>query len=260
MKTKNLLTVIVLCVTTLTTIAQTGKITRRNIRIKENFTSVSISGGWDLILSQGNKTEIIAETDEVYLENLIVEVKNKTLYIYNKGNTVFRNIFKGKNTPRRIYITMSEINSLKASGGCDILTQTALKTDKLVISLSGGSDIKNLILSCNSLVCRASGGSDINIQKLETETCDLSLSGGSDASLSGKVKYLTINASGGSDVSASELEAVDCNARFSGGSDGSIRVTGELNISATGASDIKCYGNPQNIVKHTSGASSLKLK
>ncbi len=260
MKTKNLLTVIILCITTLTTVAQTDKITRKNIQIKENFTSVSISGGWDLMLSQDNKTEIIAETDEVYLANLIVEVKNKTLYIYNKNNTIFRNIFKGKNTPQRIYITMPEINSLKASGGCDILTQTALKTDKLVISLSGGSDIKNLTLSCNFLICNASGGSDVNIQKLETSACNLSLSGGSDAFLSGKVNHLTINASGGSNVSASELEAVDCNAQFSGGSDGSIRVIGELKLSATGASDIKCYGNPQNIIKHTSGASSLKLK
>ena len=59
------------------------------------------------------------------------------------------------------------------------------------------------------------------------------------------------------DFEGKELDIKKAIVRSSGGSDASIRVSQELDIEASGASDVYLYGNPKIVNKKVSGASDF---
>ena len=83
------------------------------------------------------------------------------------------------------------------------------------------------------------------------------ISGGCDVVLTGEAENCSINASGGCDVKASQFYLKDCTVEASGGSDVEINAKGELNLKASGASDITYFGKPARIVQSAHGASDI---
>lgn len=241
------------------------------------FQSISTSSGWDVVLTQGNEFSVRAEALQKHLDNLSIEVKNNTLYIKNKKQINFRFSFSTRNMRKQIFITLPELKSVSASGGSDVSATSTFKADNIQFSLSGGSDLKNFPLQCNEFDCRqsggsdavvsflgvnkitvtASGGSDVTLKNISAKSVSVGLSGGSDGKFTGKTDYFLVSASGGSDVDALELTAQACKGGFSGGSDGTLSVEKELNISATGGSDVRYKGNP-SLQKSVDKSSSVK--
>ena len=108
----------------------------------------------------------------------------------------------------------------------------------------------------DKLQLNCSGGSDTHL-KLEVETLSCETSGGSDLVLSGKAQKLELNASGGSDFKGKDLEVTNARINTSGASDARIHVTGEVEMIASGASDIYCSGNPKVLVSKASGGADI---
>ena len=244
---KALLILSLLAITPICLMAQSSKVIKEKT-ILTDFSAISISGGWNAVLTQGDNFLVTIEANEESMENLRIEVKNETLYVYN-GDRKFRfsDMFRSRrNNIRKVYITLPELQKITASGGSDILSQTPFSTENMKIVLSGGSDLKSLSLDCWSLDCKMSGGSDASIHLVnsENESVKITTSGGSDVSLSGlsaalvEIKAsggsdlklegattnLQVNASGGSDVSAFKLKTKNCTATLSGGSDADIYI------------------------------------
>ena len=88
----------------------------------------------------------------------------------------------------------------------------------------------------------------------------MDLSGSSDAAISGSANVLNIESSGASDIKGFGLVTEVCNAKVSGASDINITVNKELNVNASGASDVYYKGTAEVKDKHTSGASSVVKK
>ena len=86
---------------------------------------------------------------------------------------------------------------------------------------------------------------------------DLNASGGSDIYPESNLK---VTASGGSDLHGFDLTADNCRISASGGSDARITVNKELNVDASGGSDI--YYKGSGVIKElrTSGSSSISKK
>ncbi len=222
------------------------------------FTSIETSNGWDLVLTQGNTYSMIIETDENLVNEVKTEVRNGTLRIYSDARIL-------RSHKRKIHLTFKELNSIKASGGSDVSAETTIKTENFEINLSGGSDLNKLNLqaealtgnfsggsdvkmsfeSVNNVEMEASGGSDIILNNISGETFKLTLHGGSDAILEGNTGRLMITASGGSDISANNLEVKDCVLDLSGSSDAKMNITGTLDVTLNGGSDLLCKGNPR---------------
>ena len=277
---KTILVLFLLALVPISLMAQSSKV----IKEKRNlfgFSAISIAGGWDAVLTQGDNFSVTIEADEESMENLRIEVRNETLYVYNKDRKFrFSDMFRSRrNTIRKVYITLSELQKITAAGGSDIFPQTLFSTENMKIVLSGGSDLENLSLDCQSLDCKMSGGSDANIQLVNGENVKIATSGGSDISLSGlsatllelkasggsdlklegATTNLQVNASGGSDVSAFKLRVENCTATLSGGSGAYLYVTDTMNVSISGSSAVRCKGNPANVEKSMSRGSSLRM-
>jgi len=202
----------------------------------QSFSSISISGGIDLYLSQDNHEALAVSASEAkYVDGIKTEVKNGELRIwYTSPNKNWK-----ENKKLRAYVSFKDIKNLKASGACDVMVSGRVDLDRLNIDISGASDFKG---------------------ELRVQNLTVSQSGASDATISGKVNDLAVNASGASDMEAFKLESENCSAKASGASDIRVTVNKELTATANGASSIHYKGSAVIRDIRTSGAGSVNKK
>lgn len=278
MKTKILLTIF-LAVTAIVSAPAQSNIVKQNRQVAP-FTAISASGGWDIVVRQGDRQSVSIEVSEDILDRVVLEVKNGTLHIYIKRNNRSISFRNTRKITQKAYLTVTDLQKIEASGGVDFHFGTPLKTDDFEVKLSGGADLEDLTLGCNrfdgefsggcdakirftsvqAVKADVNGGSDIDLKEISAQTTRISASGGCDIKLTGKTKDLTLTASGGSDVSASELTAQNGMVDFSGAADGKIHVTDRLDVRVSGSADVTCYGNPKEVNKQVNKSSSLNFK
>ena len=104
-----------------------------------------------------------------------------------------------------------------------------------------------------------SGASDFK-GAVDVTNLSLVLSGASDAKISGTAVSIKIESSGASDVKGYDLIAENCTVKASGASDVNITVNKEMNVTASGASDIFYKGNCVIKEIRSSGASTVAKK
>lgn len=203
------------------------------VRPVSAFHSIEVSGGIDLYLSSGNEALAVSASDKDTRDRIKTEVKDGVLKIYldwKKGMNF------GINRLLKAYVSYKTITSLTASGGSDIQVEGTVKSSRLDLTLSGGSEFSG---------------------KVEVDYLVVNQSGGADAQLTGAAPTLSINASGGSDFNGFGLAADICTVHASGGSDIEITVNKEISAFASGASDISWKGKAAVKKSSSSGASSV---
>lgn len=207
------------------------------IRKVETFHGIEVSGGIDLYLDQSNSTAVaVSATDEEDRDMIRTVVENGILKIYFKKPDSWLSVSWG-NKQLKAYVSVKQIDILRASGGSDILINEGLNCQNLSLSLSGGSDCKG---------------------RVQAQELRIQASGGSDAILEGQVNQLKVQASGGSDVKGYGLVSNIANLSASGGSDIHVSVQKELTADASGGSDIYYKGEPVKRQVSSSGSSDIK--
>ena len=208
---------------------------RRNV---SGFHAISMAGGIDLYLTQGNDEAVAVSASKTeYRDKIRTEVVNGVLKIYYDSDNWFS--WGWSSRKLKAYVSVRNVDAIIASGGSDVMINGTLALGKLRLDLSGGSDFKG----------------NVNIT-----TLDIDQSGGSDVDISGRAADLTIDASGGSDLDGYDLVAETCNASCSGGSDINITVNKELFAHASGGSDIHYRGNASVKKSSSSGGSSVSKR
>ena len=197
------------------------------------FTAIEISKGVDLFIRQGNSQQVVVKADDNLIDLVSTEVDGRTLRIRTQGS--MRRV-----TALDVYVTVTDLERIEASSGSDVKGESKLEVERLSLEMSSGSDVK-LDLEARELTCR--------------------LSGGSDAELSGEVQIMEVVATGGSDLHAKGLLVSDkCVLNVSSASDAFIRVEGELEVEASGASDVTVKGNPTIVRQRASGGSDIRTR
>jgi hypothetical protein len=208
------------------TFAQSSK----NVSIK-NFTEVSVASGIDLYLSQGSAESIKFVGDQDLIDNATVEKNGNGIQIKYKQGFRWSGLFSKQSL--KVYVTYKNLYGVSASGGSDVYTQNTLKTDRLTLQASGGSDLK-MDIACKDIEIHSSGGSDVDIK--------------------GTAGTMALHTSGGSDVNALDFRVDYARVDASGGSDANIYVTKALEANASGGSDVHYKGNAS--YKKTSSSKS----
>ncbi len=207
------------------------------VRNVSAFSGIKVSGGIDVYLSQADSYALaVSAIEDKYRDNIRTEIKNGVLVIwYDSENLKW---FKG-DKKLRAYISFKNLESLEASGACDIKINNSLNVSSLLLKLSGACDING----------------DIKIGDMIMD-----LSGASTVKLSGTVQNLKLESSGASDVKNYDLVVENCIAKISGASDVKITVNNSISASASGASSLYYKGNPQKKDVQASGASSISQR
>ena len=187
--------------------------TSKSISVKD-FTEIGVSSGIDLYLTQGSTEQVRLVGDKDLIESATVERDGSGIRIKYKDGFRWSSMFNNKSL--KAYVTYKTLSGISASGGSDVYTENTLKTDKLTLNASGGSDLKMNII-CKDIEIHSSGGSDVNLRG-NAANMALHTSGGSDVNaFDFKTDYAKVNASGGSDANVFVAKALEANA--SGGSD-----------------------------------------
>jgi hypothetical protein len=234
---KNTLLLTVFTLATLFSFAQNGKVIsdpNAQKRDVKGYHGVHIASGIDLYLSQGDaEAVVVSATDPEIRDQIRTEVRDGILEIYIE-NRVWH--WNWGNRHMKAYVSFKTIDELHASGGSDVFIEDVIKSDKLNLSLSGGSDLHG----------------KINIGDLT-----VSQSGGADSYVSGSAGNLSIHVSGGSDFHGYDLITDKANVEASGGSDAYLTVNKELTASAHGGSDVHYKGNGVIRESHTGGGGGI---
>jgi hypothetical protein len=201
-----------------------------------DFEGVEISSAIDLQLSQGDENSVaVSAPGDANRAGIKTEVKKGILHIWYEN----KNWFRGSGRKIRAYVSAKSIRLLSASGACDVNVNGELKSDELVLKLSGASDFK--------------GG-------VRASSLKIDLSGASDVVIRGTAGNLSINASGASHFKGFDLAADNCRVDASGATDIKITVNKVLNAEASGATNIDYMGAGMIGEIKTSGASNIRKR
>jgi len=105
-----------------------------------------------------------------------------------------------------------------------------------------------------------SGVSKVSLSGAKSSELGIHVTGASKLKLEGETSELNVEVSGASSIDAEELKSKTATVDASGSSKVSVFVTERLNVDGSGASKIRYSGNPTNVEKKTSGASSVHQK
>lgn len=230
-----------------------GMAVDKNITVSD-FNGIDVSGGFDVVLVQGNSEGVVITAQENLFSYIKVEVVQGVLKIYTEANIM-------PTKPMKARVSFKSIEKLEVSGGGDVMAETPVNVPGLDLALSGGGDL-TLTVNTAELNGKISGGGDARLDggagtfdmvmsgggdlssNLESGNIACTLSGGGDLNLKnpGKASAIALEVSGGGDVEAS-LEADRLKCAVSGGGNASFsgHVT-DLEINVSGGGDINAAG------------------
>lgn len=218
------------------------------------FTTLKMWGAVDVVITQGDKYSYrIDEVTENENVNLHITNKGKVMEIYTdcKGN--------GKNKCNfsfTVYLTVVDLEKINCSGASSIKGEGKLNFGKLEIEITGASDLK-LDLTTTDLKLNATGSSDLDMD-LNAKNVDMSVMGASSVELEGSADNVKIANAGASDLDAKDFVIKKADVECAGASTLTINVSEELDVMATGASEVNIKGSPAKVTKDISGASEVK--
>lgn len=205
------------------------------VKIDYNFTGFNrIDAGHSF------KVNIVKSADfsvSINVDDNIVE----HLRVYKEGSTVYLGL-----NPDNDYndlhldatINMPDINHTKLHG--------ATKTTLLGFEFD------------HSFSAIISGASNLSSEVFRSGLIDINLSGASSLNLTGTATRAKLNLSGASNAQLSDFIVEAADVIFSGASSGTVHVSGNLDVTLSGASSLFYKGDPKIGRADVTGASTLK--
>ncbi len=187
------------------------------------FSEVALRIDAKIYLVQGSRQSVEVVAKASTLEELITEVKGRSLVVRFPNKTLFKNSFKpGK---IEIYVTVPDIDGLSVSGSGDILAGS-IESRIIDLAVSGSGNIVLDNLESKRVTASVSGSGNIEIKK------------------GGVADELTVAISGSGNVKAEEFEATDVVVRTSGSGSCYITTNGSIKARIAGSGDVYYRGNP----------------
>lgn len=234
---KRFFLLVIVSTTAILTKAQEQLVVDANAELRTvsgSFSSIKVSGGIDLYLSQSNDEAIaVSASEDRFKQSIKTTVDNGVLKISYNGDRLWA---MTRNKRLKVYVSFKNIDRLDVSGASDVVVAGTITAKKLDLHLSGASDFKGAV---------------------KVNDLQLDLSGASDIKISGTAVTVNIASSGASDVKGDDLKTEVCTANASGASDINITVNKELNAHASGASKILYSGDALIKEMHSGGASKI---
>ena len=136
-------------------------------------------------------------------------------------------------------------------GTLEISSEKSIKSKQRIRVRISAPDIESI---------QVSGASKVSLANVKNDSLKVYSSGASKIKVDGETRNLDIELSGASKVEAESLKTENVTVDGSGASSAFVNVSGDLKADLSGASNVTYTGNPRNLQKSTSGASSVKGK
>jgi hypothetical protein len=234
MKRGIILSVIIITMTFITGLSN-GQSIVKETRDLSGFTKVSFGVSGDLYINLGSEFKVVLEGEKKLLEDIVTEVTNGKLVIKKENWRL------NMNEKVTVYITMPDLKGLGVSGSGRAEIKDALKTDKLVLNVSGSGKLFTTDVVVTDLNCSISGSGDII------------LGGNGDAASA------DISISGSGNYTGEMLKIGLAEISISGSGNCSCNVTESLKASVSGSGNVRYIGNPK-VDARVSGSGHVRSK
>jgi len=195
-----------------------------------HFSQISIGGNYDVMLIKSEDSKVIIKTDENLLTYINTELFDQTLNINN-----IHNLKSSEGISVEVYYT--ELSRIYSTGTSNIEHRGVLKTDELILNLSGAGAIE---------------------LELDASKVKVNLTGAGVVKLSGEVEFQDTHISGAGGLLALDLISSECFINLSGLGGAEVYATEKLEATITGVGGIVFAGNPKVIEKHVTGFGKIK--
>ena len=207
------------------------------VRKVSSFHAIQLSNAFSVIITQGSEEGVaVSASDNAETGNIKTNVENGVLKIWYDHDKKWSH----KGPKLKAYISVKNLDAIKASGACDIKIEGTLNAPNLNIDLSGATDLTGKINVSDALTAHLSGASDLN--------------------LTGIADNAKIDVNGASEMKAYDFSTSNCSIEASGASSVQITVDKELSAQISGASSVRYKGTAMIKDIKTSGASSISRK
>ncbi|MCA6452056.1 MAG: DUF2807 domain-containing protein [Chitinophagaceae bacterium] len=203
---------------------------RKENRSVGNFTAISSSGSWDVMLAYGEAGTIQVEGDENLLEYIETQVEGGKLVIRSKKSVNLRS--KNKIT---IYVSLTRLTGISLSGSGDIMGEGKFSNE-------GTTEYK------------VSGSGSIRLALHKVGKAELAISGSGNIRLSGSAGSVIVRISGSGNADCGELISDNASAHISGSGNIKLYVNNTLEASVSGSGNITYRGAASDIRKRVSGS------
>ena len=208
-----------------------GKVVKSERQV-EDFKSIDVSAGLELVLIQDSVIKVVVEADENLQEIIKTEVSHGKLKIYPETGIRYA-------SSKKVFVTFKAIGSLHASSGSEVKSKMELKMNSIDISVSSGADL-DLAISASKMSVDGNSGANVD--------------------LSGSAENLDVDGSSGANIKISDLKSINCNAGASSGANVRVSVTEKLSAKASSGGQIKVSGDPKerDVQKSSGGDVSFR--
>jgi len=199
----------------------------------EDFNRIEVNNAFKIAIVKSDTFSVVVYVDDNIVNYLEVRRSGNWLIIDLESGHNYNNL----NLTAEVH--MPTIENLNGSGAISVSMNgfsTETNLDDFEIELSGAS-----VLSGN----------------FDVDNCDIRLSGASVVNINGSCSNLFLEASGASELNMGNFVTGSAYFVLSGASNGTINVTDHLDVTLSGASVLRYYGNPEIGNLNITGASSL---
>lgn len=211
-------------------VSGSGNVTTETRTVTEQFKNIKVSSAIDLVIEQGENTEITVEADDNLQAIITTTVENGVLIIKSDSSS-FLNA-----TSKKVTVRMPIIEDLDASSAASITAKGMIKGENISLNTSSAANI-NLNIESDNIYCDSSSGSEIII--------------------SGKALKLDTSSSSGSSIHAEDLLVNEVIADASSGSSINIHPIVSLNAEASSGASVSYNNEPKTVQKRSSSGGSI---
>lgn len=201
-------------------------------RQHRGFERIEISGSPSVVYIQADTFGVRLEGPEKMVDNIMTEVKDKTLSVYNKGRVNlkfgFVNLNWGDKDDVTVYVSSPDLVSVRVNGSGDFFSKKPVDTDVMNIVLRGSGDIDFENIVCDACTTELVGSGDININHLDARTSTAVLVGSGDIRISeANVLETDLSLRGSGDIAVNFEEGCE-SAQCQLAGSGDITLSGSL--------------------------------
>lgn len=190
----------------------------QDVRGLSPFEAVSVTGGIEVIMEQGDEEKARVETWGIDEEKVDLFVKNGGLRIQ------LLNLSKIGDRQVKVYLTYKKLEGVKASAGARVYGRDLIQADRFVV--------------------KASSGGFVNVE-VETTTLDARVGEGGVIEISGSTDTQEVNAATGGRYEGYDMDANRSHARASTGGEITLVANEALDASANTGGSITYRGEPE---------------
>ena len=211
-------------------------------REASDFSKVEVQNGIELIYTENSSTSLqIEANDERTLNNIVTEIKGKTLKIYledTKNNQT--------NAPMKVYLSAHDLVALEASSGSKITITDQLTAQHLNLTLNSGATFTGNIITKEKTKLTTKEYTVFN-GRIETVTFAGNFKSNSKVNLTGLAKQASIQTKDVALLSAKNFVAKAIKLNAEGKSSAMIHADNTIDLTVNDKAKVSYTGLPKKV-------------